>query len=130
MADVSGTQDFARFELLTDEGKSAVDGFQDGLKIVGDLNAIDQYLKFPFPINGVKKKGLEANRLAPGDRVVLVGLGYVTDAALSGAVKPRKWLPNGDERYILMRAFGRPNRERPTEYEFAFVVRNWYIAEQ
>jgi hypothetical protein len=30
----------------------------------------------------------------------------------------------------MLRAFGKPNKYHPNDYEFSFMVRNWYIASQ
>jgi hypothetical protein len=78
----------------------------------------------------VKKKGLHATELSVGDRIVIVGLGGVVDASSWGATRSSKGLPRGDERYVILRAFGKPSNFRKYDYEFAFMVANWYIASQ
>ncbi len=126
LVDVSADYDFAEFELVTDDGEPGLDILKSG----GDLNNYSRYLKQTFPINSIKKKGLDSKRLSIGDRVVLVGLGYIVSASPWGATQPSMGVPRGDQRHVTLRAFGQPNRHTPYWYEFAFMVRNWYIASQ
>jgi hypothetical protein len=126
VVDVPADYDFAEFELLMDDGEPGIDILRNG----GDLNNYTHYLKQTFPIDHIKAKGLDAQRLSIGDRVVLVGLGYIVSASPWGASSPYKGVPRGDERQVMLRAFGQPNRHRKYDYEFAFMVRNWYIASQ
>ncbi len=127
LVDVPADYDYAEFELLTDEGASASEALKQG----GDLGNYTKHLRTAFAINDIKKsKGLNAKRLSIGDRVVLVGLGYVVSASPWGAASPRYGMPRGDERYVMLRAFGKPNKYHPNDYEFSFMVRNWYIALQ
>jgi predicted RNA-binding Zn-ribbon protein involved in translation (DUF1610 family) len=126
VVDVSAEYDFAEFELMTDDGKPGVGMLKQG----GDLGNYTRHLRAVFPINNVKKKGFDSKRRSVGDRLVLVGLGYVVDASRWGARDPRNGMPRGDERQVMLRAFGKPNKYHPNEYEFSFMVRNWYIASQ
>lgn len=126
LVNVSADYDFAEFELLNDDGEPATDVLHDA----GDLGNYTRHIRATFPINGIKAKGLDSKRLSPGDRVVLVGLGYVVPASPWGATTATHGVPRGDNRYVMLRAFGQPNRYTPYWYEFAFMVRNWYIASQ
>ncbi len=127
VVDVSADYDYADFELLADDGKSGT----AALKENGDLGNYSKHLRATFSINNVKKaKGLDSKHLSIGDRVVLVGLGYVVTASPWGAASPRHGMPQGDERRVMLRAFGKPSKYHPNEYEFSFMVRNWYIASQ
>ena len=126
VVDVPADYDYADFELLTDEGESGLAALKQG----GDLGNYTRHLRATFPINNVKEKGLDSKRRSIGDRVVLVGLGYVVPASPWGAASPRHGLPRGDERQVMMRAFGKPNKYHPNDYEFSFMVRNWYVASQ
>lgn len=126
IVDISADYDFAEFEILQDSGESGL----DVLKQAGDLGDYTHHLKGRFPINNVKAKGLDSKNRSIGDRVVLVGLGYVGNAASWGAAHARKGVPRGDNRHVMIRAFGKPNTFHPREYEFAFMVRNWYFASQ
>ncbi len=126
LVDISADYDYADFKLLTDDGKSGV----DVLRQYGNLGNYTRHLKTSFAINKVKAKGLKAGRLSVGDRVVLVGMGYIVPASPWGAATPRHGMPRGDERQVLLRAFGKPNNFHLNDYEFAFMVRNWYIASQ
>lgn len=127
LVDVPADYDYAEFELLTDEDESALAALKQG----GDLGNYTRHLRATFPINNVKKaKGLDSKRLSIGDRVVLVGLGYIVPASTWGAASPRHGMPRGDERQVMIRAFGKPNKYHPSDYEFSFMVRNWYIASQ
>lgn len=126
VVEVPAEYDYAMFEMLTDDGKSAMDELVRG----GDRGSYPKCLKMPFAINNVKAKGLDAKRRSIGDRVVLVGLGYVVAASPWGAANPTHGVPRGDSRHVTLRAFGKPNSYHPSDYEFAFMVRNWYVAEQ
>jgi hypothetical protein len=87
-------------------------------------------LRARFAINNVKAKGLDAEKRSIGDRVVLVGLGYVVAASPWGAGMPRYGMPRGDERYVMLRAFGKPDTYSKNYYQFSFMIRNWFIASQ
>jgi hypothetical protein len=127
VVDIPADYDYAEFELLTDDGESGMAALKQG----GDLGNYTRHLRTAFPINDVKKaKGLDSKRLSIGDRVVLVGLGYVVAASPWGSASPRHGMPRGDERQVMLRAFGKPNKYHPNDYEFSFMVRNWYIASQ
>lgn len=127
VVDIPADYDYAEFELLTDKGESGVAVLKEG----GDLGKYTKHLQTAFPINNIKKaKGLDSKRLSIGDRVVLVGLGYVVPASQWGAASPRHGMPRGDERQVMLRAFGKPNKYHSNDYEFSFMVRNWYIASQ
>ncbi|MBX9628251.1 MAG: hypothetical protein K2X82_30915 [Gemmataceae bacterium] len=121
--DVPSGYDFAEFELLADDGTPAL----STLKAAGDLGGYTSRLKEITAINNIKAKGLDVAKRSPGDRVTLVGLGYVVDASPWGAARPTHGLPRGDSRQVMLRAFGETNRG---EYPFGFMVRNWYIAAQ
>jgi hypothetical protein len=126
VVDVSADYDYAEFELLTDGGEPGVGVLKQG----GDLGNYTRHLRAVFPINDIKKKGLDSKRRSVGDPVVLVGLGDVVSAGPWGATSPRHGLPRGDSRHVTLRAFGKPSKYHPNQYEFAFMVRNWYIASQ
>jgi hypothetical protein len=129
VVDVSADYDYAEFEMLTDEGQSAI----DTLRHAGDLAGYMREVKPVFPINNIKKKGLASDRLSVGDQIILVGLGEVVAASPWGATRYSKGLPRGDDRYVMLRAFGMPDPhvgKGNLEYEFAFMVRNWFIASQ
>lgn len=126
LIDINANYDFATFKLLNDKGKSGL----PELKQFGDLGNYTRYLKAEFTINEAKKKGLDARKRTVGDRIVLVGLGYIVAAGPWSASTPTKGMPRGDERQVMLRAFGKPNNYRSSEYEFSFMVRNWYFAAQ
>lgn len=126
VVDVGANYDLVEFELLTDANTSGV----GELKAAGDLGGYSKYLKERFKLQDLKKKGLKADKVSVGDRVVLVGLGEVGTASGWGATSPYLGVPKGDERYVILRAFGKPHGVHPKDYEFAFGVRNWYIAKQ
>lgn len=123
---VSANYDYADFALLKDNGEAAL----DVLKQAGDLGGYTKHLRDRFAINNVKVKGFDAKNRSIGDQVVLVGLGHVGDANSWGARDPRHGMPRGDERYVMLRAFGSPDGGSRSGYEFAFMIRNWYIAKQ
>lgn len=122
VVNISAGYDFGEFEILTDDGKS-------GLKVLSRNDGYESYLRNEFAINDIKSKGLSAKH-AIGDRIVLVGLGDIVGASLWGASSPSKGVPRGDSRHVTLRAFGMRNKYRPNDYEFAFMIRNWYIAQQ
>ncbi len=126
VVDVPADYDYAQFELVTDDGESGMMVLKQG----GDLGNYTKHLREVFSINDAKKKGLDSKRRSIGDRVVLVGLGYVVSASPWGASSPRYGMPSGDERKVMLRAFGKPNNYHPNDYEFSFMIRNWYIASQ
>lgn len=125
LVDISADYDYAKVELLKEDGSSA----RDQLKEAGDLGNYNRHFKEPFAINQAKKKGLDT-KLSVGDKIVLVGLGDVVNASHWGAASPSHGMPRGDERYVMLRAFGKPNSYHPHSYEFSFMIRNWYIASQ
>ncbi len=129
LVDVSADYDYADFELVNDEGESGLATLQQG----GDIGNYTSHLRATFPIINIKKaKGLDSKRLSIGNRVVLVGMGYVVNASSWGAADPRYGMPRGDARQVMLRAFGKPTSLGlgQRRYEFSFMVRNWYIASQ
>lgn len=124
VVDVPADYDFADFILLDDDGTSALIKLQQG----GNIRNYAEGIKGEISIGDIKSKGLDWQNVSIGDRVVLVGLGYIVSASSWGASDSYR-VPKGDERYIMLRAFGKPLRVNGT-YEFAFMVRNWYIASQ
>ena len=54
----------------------------------------------------------------------------VVAASPWGAARPRHGMPKGDDRQVMLRAFGKPNKSHSNDYEFSFMIRNWYIASQ
>lgn len=124
LVDVSATYDLVDFELLADDGGSGL----PALREAGDLGGYTKHLKEPFSVQGLKAKRVDTARLSKGGRVVLVGLGDVGDASSWGAAAPRRGLPKGSENTVILRAFGASNKYRPSEYDSAFMVRNWYVA--
>lgn len=125
VVDVSADYDYGTFRLLKDDGMSA----EPELRDAGDVRGYTRYLKESFAINRVKKKGLRDGKLDVGDRITVVGIGHVVASIPWGATNPAHGMPRGDDRYIMLRAFGRPS-EATGDYEFAFMVCNWYIAAQ
>jgi hypothetical protein len=125
LVDVSAQYDYAEFELLNDDGKSAL----PILEQAGDVGSYTKYLKNHFAIRDIKAKGLDSKNRSIGDRVVLVGLGYIVSASPWGASVPLYGMPKGDQPHITLRAFGKLNKTNG-HYEFAFIIRNWYIASQ
>src|SRR4051794_36914510 len=81
LVEVSAEYDTAQFELLTDDGGSGL----ALLERAGNLGNYNRNLRARFAINNVKAKGLDAEKRSIGDRVVLVGLGYVVAASPWGA---------------------------------------------
>jgi hypothetical protein len=105
LVDVSAEYDTAQFELLTDDGGSGL----TVLERAGNLGDYNRNLRSPFAINHIKAKGLDVEKRSIDDRIVLVGLGYVVAASPWGASMPKYGVPKGDERYVMLRAFGKPN---------------------
>ncbi len=126
VVNISAEYDLADFELVDDNDQPALPALKDA----GNLGNYHEGLTPTLPLSDVKKKGLHAKELSVGDRVVIVGLGRVVHASPWGASTSSKRLPRGDERYVMLRAFGKPNNYRKHHYEFAFMVTNWYIASQ
>jgi hypothetical protein len=126
LVDVSAEYDTGKFELLTDDGGSSL----AVLERAGNLGDYNRNLRSPFAINHIKAKGLDAEKRSIGDRIVLVGLGYIVAASPWGARMPTYGVPKGDQRYVMLRAFGKPNAYSKRDYQFAFMVRNWFIASQ
>jgi hypothetical protein len=126
LVEVSAEYDTAQFELITDGGESGL----PALERAGNLGNYNRDLRSPFAVNQIKAKRLDAERRSVGDRIVLVGLGYVVAASPWGAIMPKYGVPKGDERCVMLRAFGKPNAYNKSYYEFAFMVRNWFIASQ
>lgn len=126
VVDVSADHDVTDLKLLADDGTSGLVMLGQG----GDLGNYTRHLREPFTLSDMKKKGLDARNRSKGDKIVLVGLGDVVPASGWGASSPTRGMPKGDERYVMLRAFGIANRYHPNQYEFAFMVRNWYIASQ
>jgi hypothetical protein len=100
------------------------------LERAGNLGDYNRNLRSPFAINHIKAKGLDAEKRSIGDRIVLVGLGYIVAASPWGASMPTYGVPKGDQRYVMLRAFGKPNAYNKHDYQFAFMVRNWFFASQ
>src|SRR5262249_43988066 len=76
LVEVSAEYDTAQFELLTDDGSSGL----PVLERAGDLGHYNRNLRSPFAINHIKAKGLDVEKRSIGDRIVLVGLGYIVAA--------------------------------------------------
>src|SRR5262249_42326824 len=76
----------------------------------------------------IKEGGLRGRK--DGPTRARLDLGDVVAASPWAASMPKYGVPKGDERYVMLCAFGKPNAYNANDYKFAFMIRNWFIASQ